>query len=101
VEAFRQSGERIYNLARAFCVREGLRREDDALPGRLMEDPLPDGPAAGMVIDHKTIELMKDAYYERRGWDRATGIPTAEKLRELGMETLIADLWAQESDIGR
>lgn len=93
VEAFRTGGERIYNLARAFCVREGVRREDDVLPRRLMEDPLPDGPAEGMVNDRETMALMKDAYYERRGWDRATGIPTPEKLRELGLESLVADLW--------
>jgi aldehyde:ferredoxin oxidoreductase len=30
-------------------------------------------------------ELLMDAVYERRGWDR-NSIPTAEKLRELGMD---------------
>ncbi|MGD2147588.1 MAG: aldehyde ferredoxin oxidoreductase C-terminal domain-containing protein, partial [Anaerolineae bacterium] len=93
VEEFRRSGERIVNLARAFCVREGVRREHDVLPGRLMEDPLPDGPAQGMVNDRATMEMMKDAYYVLRGWDTVTGIPTPEKLRELGLEPLIADLW--------
>ena len=93
VEDFRKSGERIYNLARAFCVREGIRREHDVLPGRLMEDPLPDGPAQGMVNDLETMEMMKDAYYELRGWDKATGIPTPEKLGELGLDVLVADLW--------
>jgi aldehyde:ferredoxin oxidoreductase len=94
VEEFRTSGERIYNLTRAFCVREGIRREHDVLPGRLMEDPLPDGPAQGMVNDRETMEMMKDAYYELRGWDSATGIPTPEKLLELNLDWLVADLWA-------
>jgi len=94
VEDFRKSGERSYNLARAYCVREGIRREHDALPGRLMEDPLPDGPAKGMVNDRATMEMMKDAYYAIRGWDAATGIPTPEKLHELGLDWLIADLWS-------
>jgi aldehyde:ferredoxin oxidoreductase len=58
-----------------------------------MEDPLPDGPAQGMVNDRATMEMMKDAYYVLRGWDTVTGIPTPEKLRELGLEPLIADLW--------
>jgi aldehyde:ferredoxin oxidoreductase len=44
VADFRKTGERIYNLMRAFCVREGNTREADTLPKRLMEDPLPDGP---------------------------------------------------------
>ena len=94
VEEFRRGGERIVNLARAFCVREGIRREHDALPGRLMEDPLPDGPAQGMVNDVETMEMMKDAYYDLRGWDTVTGIPTPEKLRELGLGHLVADLWS-------
>lgn len=95
VDDFRKSGERIYNLARAFCVREGITRADDTLPKRLMEDPLPEGPAKGMVIDTDTLELMKDAYYEFRGWDKATGIPSREKLRELNLDDLIGDLWGE------
>ena len=33
---FRQAGERIFNLARAFNVREGCTRADDTLPKRLL-----------------------------------------------------------------
>jgi len=95
IDEFRKSGERIYNLIRAFCVREGVTRADDTLPPRLMEDPLPEGPAQGMVIDRETLEMMKDAYYEFRGWDKTTGIPTREKLGELDLEDLIDDLWAR------
>ncbi|PQP33553.1 aldehyde ferredoxin oxidoreductase, partial [Desulfobacteraceae bacterium SEEP-SAG9] len=61
---FRKSGERVYNLMRAFCVREGITREADTLPKRLMEDPLPAGPARGMRIDKDTLEMLKDAYYD-------------------------------------
>ena len=92
VEDFRISGERIYNLMRAFCVREGITREADTLPKRLMEDPLPEGPAEGMVIDKDTLEMLKDAYYEMRGWDKETGKPTAEKLAELGLEDITNDM---------
>ncbi|MCK4897697.1 MAG: aldehyde ferredoxin oxidoreductase C-terminal domain-containing protein, partial [Anaerolineales bacterium] len=93
VDDFRQGGERAYNLARAFCVREGMNREQDILPARLMEDPLPEGPAEGMVNEREAIEMMKDAYYQIRGWDKATGIPTPEKLQELALDDLIEDLW--------
>jgi aldehyde:ferredoxin oxidoreductase len=86
---FRQAGERIFNLARAFNIREGLRRKDDTLPARLLEEPLPDGPAAGLTVN---LEPMLDAYYEFRGWDKKTGIPTIEKLRELGLDFVIDDL---------
>jgi len=95
MEDFRKAGERIYNLTRAVCVREGASREDDVLPERLMAQPVPAGPAEGMVNDREMLELMKDAYYDFRGWDRATGIPTQDKLRELELEDLIPDLRAR------
>jgi aldehyde:ferredoxin oxidoreductase len=95
IEEFRKAGERIYNLTRALCVREGTSRESDVLPERLMTQPLPSGPAQWMVNDREMLEVMKDAYYDFRGWDRATGIPTQEKLRELGLDDLIPDIWGR------
>ncbi|NTV42321.1 MAG: hypothetical protein HGA63_03380, partial [Syntrophobacteraceae bacterium] len=94
VPEFRKAGERIYNLARAYCVREGVTRESDTLPQRLMSEPLPEGPAQGMCIDQEALEKMKDAYYEFRSWDKATGVPTPEKLRELNLDELVPDLWS-------
>lgn len=98
VSEFRTSGERIYNLIRSFCIREGISRDDDILPGRLMEDPLPSGPAKGMVLDPKTLEEMKDAYYELRGWDKSTGKPTHQKLQDLGLTELIPDVWRESQE---
>ncbi|MFH1114332.1 MAG: aldehyde ferredoxin oxidoreductase family protein [Pseudomonadota bacterium] len=82
VEEFRTAGERIFNLARLFNVREGLTRHDDTLPARLLKEPLPDGPAEGLVVD---LEPLLDAYYTYRGWDNQ-GRPTLKKLKELGLE---------------
>lgn len=79
---FRRTGERIYNLARAFNIREGLTRADDTLPKRLFEDPLPEGPAEGHVIN---LEPLLDAYYKYRGWNK-DGKPTPEKLKELELD---------------
>jgi len=93
IDEFRVAGERVYNLTRAACVREGVTRADDILPERLMSEPLPGGPAGGMVNDKDMLELMKDAYYDFRGWDRETGIPSEIKLRELDLDYLIPDLW--------
>jgi aldehyde:ferredoxin oxidoreductase len=89
---FRKCGDRLQNLARIYNAREGMRREHDILPQRLMADPLPDGPAQGMVFDQASLEKMKDSYYELRGWDKATGIPTENKLRELELDDLIPQL---------
>ena len=85
-EEFRRCGERIYNLVRLYNKKAGIDRTHDTLPPRLMKDPLPDGPAEGMVIDEPTLEMMKDAYYEFRGWDKATGNPSDSKLVELGLQ---------------
>jgi aldehyde:ferredoxin oxidoreductase len=82
-------GERCSNVERALNVREGLRRKDDRLPGRLLEEPMPEGPTQGEVVD---LEPMLDAFYAACGWDVATGIPTHEKLQSLGLGQLAEDL---------
>jgi aldehyde:ferredoxin oxidoreductase len=46
-----------------------------------------------MVISQDMLDEYLDAYYDFRGWDKATGKPTPEKLKELGLEDLIGDLW--------
>jgi aldehyde:ferredoxin oxidoreductase len=87
VSDFRKIGERVYNLARAFNVREGLTRADDTLPKRLLEEPLPEGAAEGHTV--KQLDQSLDVYYDLRGWDKKTGKPTPEKLRELNLDYVI------------
>jgi len=84
-DEFRKTGERIYNLERAYILREGFTGADDTLPARLLEDPLPEGPAEGQVVN---LDVLLDAYYKYRGWDEQ-GRPTKEKLQELSLEWLI------------
>jgi aldehyde:ferredoxin oxidoreductase len=38
---------------------------------------------------------MLDEYYEERGWDIKTGIPTREKLEELDLGDVAEDLHKQ------
>jgi aldehyde:ferredoxin oxidoreductase len=80
-------GERIVNLERLFGVREGVRRQDDVLPWRVMHEPIPAGPSAGMHCPPDELAAMLDAYYTLRGWD-ADGVPTRERLTDLGLDTL-------------
>lgn len=80
-------GERIYNLERLILIREGCSRQDDMLPGRLMKEPLPEGPAKGHVLDPEKYNRMLDEYYAVRGWD-SLGRPTHQKLSELGLGDL-------------
>ncbi len=81
VEELALAGERIFNAERLFLVRAGFSRKDDTLPERIRSEPLPDGPARGMVCH---LEEMLSQYYPARGWDE-NGIPTPEKLKELGL----------------
>ena len=80
------AGERIWNLTRMFNVREGMRRRDDTLPARLMEEPLPEGGAKGQVVTREALDSMLDEYRKLRGWNE-DGIPGEDKLRELGLHS--------------
>jgi len=83
-EEMRKSGERMNNLARLINIREGLTREDDTLPYKTLNDPIPEGVAKGSYVSREDLDLMLDAYYEARGWSES-GIPSKEKLDELGL----------------
>lgn len=99
-------GERVWNMERLFNIREGLTKDDDRLPPRLEEEPMPNQvysakekraltppvevyphgvvekqPSAGSVVP---IPEMLPLYYEKRGWT-AEGVPTDAKLGELGL----------------
>jgi aldehyde:ferredoxin oxidoreductase len=80
------AAERIRNLERMFDARQGMSRTMDILPRKFFEKPLSRGKYKGAVLDREKFEQMKDEYYERRGWDKETGIPTRQKLVELGLE---------------
>jgi aldehyde:ferredoxin oxidoreductase len=78
-------GERVINLQRMFNVRHGFSRKDDILPERMKKMP-----AFGNYKDEKrcaikNFDAMMNEYYRARGWSVETGIPTPEKLKELGI----------------
>jgi len=89
VEEFLAVGERIWNLVRLFNIREGLRREDENLPDRAFEDPIPEGIAAGQRLERSQLEHMLREYYAIRGWDE-NGVPTEEKIRQLKLNSLVS-----------
>ena len=106
--------ERVYNFQRVFNIRLGKGlREHDAVPYRSMGpvteaeyrsrqerydaqlrewldlDPdtmtLADKMAAHRTYRTDQYERLTDAVYARRGWTQ-NGVPTVEKLRELGID---------------
>jgi len=94
----RKAGERIINTERAFCVREGITREDDRLPDRFLNEPLPDecGPSAGLVFE---LEPMLDEYYEDRRWDNERGWPKRELLDDLQLTEIKEELLSKGFDL--
>lgn len=85
VENYLKCGERIWNLIRLFNLREGLNPADDKLPSRFFKDSFTKGPAKGVLLDEEGFQKSLKEYYSLRGWDKK-GIPTSEKLKELGLE---------------
>ena len=77
-EELLKTGERIWNLARLFNLREGFTKKDDMLPKRLLK-PTPQAP--GKEVPY---EELLNAYYEVRGWD-AGGRPLPETLERLDL----------------
>lgn len=75
-------GDRIYNMEKQFNLIAGIKPEEDTLPKRLLQDPIPEGPSKGWVT--KLDQMLPD-YYKARGWDER-GIPTAGKLESLGLK---------------
>lgn len=84
--------ERVYTLTRCYNVREGARRKDDTLPPRFLHDPLPDGPGKGKIMGEDTLNRMLDEYYDLRGWDRRTGVPTLETINRLELGEIVGSL---------
>ncbi|HEM61015.1 MAG TPA: aldehyde:ferredoxin oxidoreductase [Chloroflexi bacterium] len=87
-DELRQAGERACNLKKYFNIREGWTKDDDWLPARILDEPLPDGGDQGTTLTAEELRLMIDDYYQARGWTEEGLIP-AEKLVELGLEDLV------------
>ncbi|MBI4333336.1 MAG: aldehyde ferredoxin oxidoreductase family protein [Chloroflexi bacterium] len=87
-----KSGERVFTLFKAYSVREGLTRKDDAWPDRFYREPLPEGPARGAVLSREAVGRLLDEYYELRGWEKESGVPTRQKLNELGLHDIADEL---------
>jgi len=97
-EMLMKAAERVFNIEHMFDVREGTRRESETMPWRYYEEPCPDGPDKGRLLEKEKWEKLKDEYYDQRGWDKKTAIPTSKKLRELGLDDLIKDLEQVQQD---
>ena len=85
------AGERIFNVMRAYNVREGMLRDHDDWPQRFYDQPLKRGDETH-TLSKETLDQSLHRYYELRGWDTKTGVPTQEKLRELQLHDVADDM---------
>jgi len=82
---------RIATLRQAFNVREGFKPTDFKLPDRVLgKPPHRSGPLKGMTLD---LDPYVKEYFREMGWDYETGKPARQKLKELGLEDVIKDLY--------
>jgi len=86
------AGRRILTLERLFNTREGATRQQDDLPYRLMNEPVPSGPPKGFTNSKKELDEMLDRYYELHNWDVKTGIPKKDTAKKLELEGEAAEV---------
>ena len=85
------AASRIAAQERAFAVREGLTRDQDTLPRKLINYRMP-GTWPEDKIALEDLERMKNDYYKAMAWDAHSGVPTRETLETLGLSDVAADL---------
>jgi len=108
-EGLNQMGERIFNLQRAIRLREGWGKiQRDRLLDVFYDVPMqtarfnpdclvPDKngkPVSrkGKVVEIDKFEKMMSEYYQLRGWDARSGLPTRAKFQELELADIYSDL---------
>lgn len=95
VEDLWRTARRIRTLIRVLENRDGFGRKDDvnAPPPRILYEPIPSGPSKGAYTKPSEFKYMIDKFYELAGWDKETGKPKPEVLKELGLDFAIKELW--------
>jgi aldehyde:ferredoxin oxidoreductase len=85
---WQRTGERTFNLKRAFNNRLGVRRGNDRLPERMLI-PMSNGSKGRTP----RMDTLLEEYYGERDWDWRTGRPSRDKLVSLGLPDIAEDLW--------
>ena len=99
LEELRNAARRVYDLYKALNVRMGFSRKDDVFPERWFEPLKTDDRGTMVLCDYlgtplsrQDCEKLLDDYYDERGWDIRTGIPTEKGLLERDLADVAKDL---------
>ncbi len=87
LEEVMKVGRRVVNMMRLYNLKTGLTPDKEKPSPRYCSQSV-DGPNKDKAIAPHW-EKMLDKYYQMMGWDRKTGMPLPETLKELGLEDLI------------
>jgi aldehyde:ferredoxin oxidoreductase len=85
LDSIRLRADRAWTLLQMANVRAGYLRKDNILPEKWFQDPGFLEYLSGRLLTSDDVERMMDDYYDEQGWDKETGIPSSERLKELGL----------------
>jgi aldehyde:ferredoxin oxidoreductase len=94
--------ERIFVLHRALTIRDmgtkEMRTKHDFMPEWVFTDKSGKPPFTKGTIhmDRDDIKVAIDMFYDEMGWDRATGAPTSQAYRQVGLEKVAEALGKQK-----
>jgi aldehyde:ferredoxin oxidoreductase len=88
--------DRIYLQEMAFNARQGIRRADDRMPQRPEFAATPEG-----AKDRERFDELLTRYYLLHGCDPETGVPTKQRLEELGLPDVAGELGRIGPEISR
>ena len=84
--------ERAWTIGKLLNAREGFTRKDDKAPVAWFQPLIQEGKEYHITDYYQTselnrsdIEALLEDYYDERGYDKKSGLPTKEKLKELGL----------------
>lgn len=95
-DELRSAAERTWNLLKILNMKEGFSRKHDKFPKEWFK-PLKFGDkilnfqdffGETKIVPEVANNLLDD-YYEERGWDKVNGIPTIDKIKELGLNKFL------------
>ena len=84
-----ETGERIQTVRQIFNFKEGVRPQDFHIPPRMKEPAAFLGPMKVDDIEYD-YKAIRAAYYEALRWNPITGEPSAKRLNELGLKTILS-----------
>jgi aldehyde:ferredoxin oxidoreductase len=95
-DELKDASRRVVAMERCYNAREGMRRIDD-YPFYLWwekkhGEPHPLFTGDQIPLTEESYDRILDEWYDMRGYDRETGIPTPEELERCGLQGIRDDL---------